>query len=107
MGWLRGGSWWSMGLGEDAVEHRVAMGRLHPVARGVYAVGHRVALAEWKMDGRGALQSAQAPFSVTARPRRFGGFVTRRLDAVDVTVSRRSTSSSRSAATSRVCLGTR
>ena len=30
-----------VGLSERAVEHRVAMGRLHPVARGVYAVGHK------------------------------------------------------------------
>jgi very-short-patch-repair endonuclease len=31
-----------LGLGEDAIDHRLAIGRLHPVARGVYAVGHRV-----------------------------------------------------------------
>lgn len=30
-----------LGLGEDAVDHRLATGRLHPVAHGVYAVGHR------------------------------------------------------------------
>lgn len=30
-----------LGLGEGAVEHRVAVGRLHPVGKGVYAVGHR------------------------------------------------------------------
>jgi very-short-patch-repair endonuclease len=30
------------GIGEDAVDHRLAEGRLHAVAHGVYAVGHRV-----------------------------------------------------------------
>ena len=29
-----------LGLGRGAVEHRIACGRLHPVYRGVYAVGH-------------------------------------------------------------------
>src|SRR6266540_782137 len=29
----------ALGLGPDAVKHRVAKGKLHPVARGVYAVG--------------------------------------------------------------------
>src|SRR3954449_6203043 len=29
------------GLGADAIKHRVSRGRLHPVARGVYAVGRR------------------------------------------------------------------
>jgi predicted transcriptional regulator of viral defense system len=31
-----------LGLGEDAVEHRLSRGRLHSVARSVYAVGYRV-----------------------------------------------------------------
>jgi very-short-patch-repair endonuclease len=30
-----------LGFGEKAVKHRVATGRLHPVARGIYAVGRR------------------------------------------------------------------
>jgi very-short-patch-repair endonuclease len=29
------------GLGKGAIDHRVSAGRLHPVFRGVYAVGHR------------------------------------------------------------------
>src|SRR5436190_13581827 len=28
-----------LGLPSDAIKHRIATGRLHPVARGVYAVG--------------------------------------------------------------------
>ena len=31
-----------LGLGDGAVDHRVARGLLHPVHRGVYAVGHPV-----------------------------------------------------------------
>ena len=31
-----------LGLGEDAIQHRLAKGRLHLLHKGVYAVGHRV-----------------------------------------------------------------
>lgn len=36
------------GMGARAVDHRVATGRLHPLHRGVYAVGHRAVTREGK-----------------------------------------------------------
>jgi very-short-patch-repair endonuclease len=33
---------YASGVGRRAIEHRIAAGRLHPLYRGVYAVGHRV-----------------------------------------------------------------
>jgi very-short-patch-repair endonuclease len=39
-----------LGLGEDAVQHRLAIGRLHRIHAGVYAVGHRLIPKEgWLM----------------------------------------------------------
>jgi hypothetical protein len=35
-----------LGFSRDAIKHRVAVGRLHPVARGVYAVGRRALTRE-------------------------------------------------------------
>ena len=32
----------ALGVGEDAIDHRIGRSRLHPVHRGVFAVGHRV-----------------------------------------------------------------
>lgn len=36
----------SLGLGEDAIDTRLRLGRLHRLQRGVYAVGHEVVLRE-------------------------------------------------------------
>lgn len=32
----------AIGLGKDAIQHRIASGRLRPLHHGVYAVGHRL-----------------------------------------------------------------
>jgi very-short-patch-repair endonuclease len=36
----------ALGVGNGAIKHRVALGRLHPLHRGVYAVGHRALRSE-------------------------------------------------------------
>src|SRR4051794_25293488 len=53
----------AIGLGDDAIKYRHRVGRLHPVHRGVYAVGHsRIGLhGDWMAavlaGGEGALLS--------------------------------------------------
>ena len=32
----------ALGIGDDAIDHRIGRSRLHPIHRGVYAVGHRL-----------------------------------------------------------------
>jgi Transcriptional regulator, AbiEi antitoxin/Protein of unknown function (DUF559) len=55
-----------LGLSEDAIDRRLAAGRLHPIHRGVYAVGHRAVtlnarwLAAVMAGGAGAALSNQA-----------------------------------------------
>ena len=44
----------ALGLGRRAIEHRVAVGRLHALHRGVYAVGRPDVTAAGRLDGRGA-----------------------------------------------------
>ncbi|WP_445148189.1 DUF559 domain-containing protein [Baekduia sp. Peel2402] len=36
----------SLGLGDDAIDHRLALGRLHRLYRGVYAIGHTITSRE-------------------------------------------------------------
>lgn len=68
-----------LGLGRSAIDYRVAAGRLHPVHRGVYAVGHRRLgvhgrwLAAVLACGPGALSSHRSAAALwellpTARP---------------------------------------
>lgn len=83
-----------LGLTERAIEHRVAVGRLHPVARGVYAVGHgRISqLGRWMAavlaSGPGAVLSHRSAAALWGIRGPAGG-------AVDVTVPHKSTSSDR------------
>ena len=83
-----------IGLSERAIEHRVAVGRLHVVARGVYAVGHgRISqLGRWmaavRACGPGAVLSHRSATALWGIRDPVSG-------AVDVTTPRRSTSSDR------------
>jgi len=84
----------AIGLSERAVEHRLAVGRLHPVARGVYAVGHgRISqLGKWTAavlaSGPGAVLSHRSAAALWDIRGPADG-------AVDVTAPHRSTSSDR------------
>ena len=49
------------GLGRGAIEHRVARGRLHPLYRGIYLVGHRLPVALAREHGGGARLWRTAP----------------------------------------------
>jgi very-short-patch-repair endonuclease len=83
-----------LGLGEKAVEHRVAHGRLHPLHPGIYAVGHRaVPRLGWWMaavlaSGPGAVLSRRTAAALWGLRGYSGG-------AVHVTVAHKSTSTER------------
>src|SRR5215203_7252223 len=60
-----------LGLGRRAIEHRLELGRLEPVHRGVYTIGHRLL----SRDGRwmaAVLACGPAPCSVTTPQRHCG-----------------------------------
>jgi very-short-patch-repair endonuclease len=82
-----------LGLGEDAIDHRLATGRLQQVAHCAYAVGHRALspkgrwMAAVLSTGSGAVLSHRSA-AVLWGVRDGGG-----LGPVDVTASRKSTSS--------------
>jgi predicted transcriptional regulator of viral defense system len=83
-----------LGLGEDAIEHRLTHGRLHRLHPGVYAVGHRLVPREglWMAavlaSGSDALLSHHTAAALWGLRGYSGG-------AIHVVVPRRSTSSKR------------
>lgn len=83
-----------LGVSDRSVDHRVEVGRLHVVERGVYAVGHgRISrLGKWMAavlaSGPGAVLSHRSAAALWGIRDPTGG-------PVDVTVSHRSTSSNR------------
>jgi len=60
----------AMGIGDDAIRHRVRTGRLHPLHRGVYAVGHNLLLPDSRYmaavlaSGAGAVASHRTAAAV-------------------------------------------
>ncbi len=83
-----------MGLGEDAIDHRLDLERLHRVHRGVYSVGHRLIhkqglwMAAVLASGPGAVLSHQTAAALWNLRGYSGG-------AVYLTLARKSTSSKR------------
>jgi len=81
-----------LGLWEDAIDHRVAVGRLYPVAHGVYAVGHRA------IDRRGrwlaaVLSSGEGAALSHGSAAALWGIRSTSKTRIDVTVRHRSRSS--------------
>lgn len=84
----------ALGLGKDAIQHRIGAGRLHPLHKGVYAVGHRlISIHGWLM----AAVLASAPDAVLSHhsAAALWGLRGHSKRAVEVTVPRKSTSSKR------------
>jgi very-short-patch-repair endonuclease len=83
-----------VGLSERAVEHRVATGRLRPVARGVYAVGRGRISRRGKWAAAVLTSGPDAALSHRSAAALWG-IRDPAAGAVDVTVPRKSTSSGR------------
>lgn len=81
-----------LGLGEDAVDHRIAIGRLRVVARGVYAVGRRT-LAPAERWMAAVLSSGSNAVLSHRSAAALWGIWDPTQGAVDVTVPRKSRSS--------------
>jgi predicted transcriptional regulator of viral defense system len=86
-----------LGISDQGIKHRIAVGRLHRVHRGVYAVGRppvvvleRAAAAVLACGPGAALShaSALALWGITPWPRRFDVIVTRRRRPRGITVHR-------------------
>jgi predicted transcriptional regulator of viral defense system len=82
----------ALGVGEDAVQHRLAIGRLYPVGHGVYAVGHR-ALSPKARWMAGVLSSGSGAVLSHRTAATLWGICDTASGPVDVTVSRKSKSS--------------
>lgn len=81
-----------LGLGEDAVDHRLAIGRIHPVAHGVYAVGHRILSVRGRWMA-GVLSSDRGAVLSHRSAAALWGIRSSTHGPVDVTVARKSRSS--------------
>jgi hypothetical protein len=73
------------GLGRGAIEHRIEHGRLHRVAQGVYAVGHRVGTREARLMEALLASGPEAALSHRAAAALWG---LRRSELREVTVPR-------------------
>ena len=83
-----------LGMGEDAIQHRLATGRLHQLHKGVYAVGHQVIPREGRWL---AAVFASGPDAVLSHLSAAALWMIRpnSRTRIDVTVSHRSRSSDR------------
>ena len=83
-----------LGFGEDAIQHRLAVGRLHLLHPGVYAVGHRLIPREGRWMAAVLASGTKAVLSHWAAAVLWGIRPTAR-EKIDVTVPHRSRSSDR------------
>jgi very-short-patch-repair endonuclease len=84
----------ALGLSKDAIQHRVASGRLHPLHAGVYAVGHRLVSRQGRLMAAVLASGPEAVLSHYSAAMVWGlrGYSER---ASHVIVPRKSTSSKR------------